>query len=242
MKSTIASYPEVLMVDATYKLNELRMPLYLMIVVDSNGQSEIVGAFLTAIETQEAITKMVQVFKSHNPNWSQTNVIISDKDFTERAVFQKEFPTASLIICLFHTLRSLKREVTCEKLGLLPGERDHALELLTELAYLSSSQQYDDHYKDLKMSGLKSVIEYYDTNWHPIRHQWVEYFKGANFTVGEHTNNRLESINAKVKSVCSKYASLSTFFDQFFAVLSCLRNERDHFNGFGKEEGVHIST
>ena len=80
-----------------------------MIVVDSNGQSEIVGAFLTAIETQEAITKMVPVFKSHNPNWSQTNVIISDKDFTERAVFQKVFPTASLIICIFHTLRSLKR-------------------------------------------------------------------------------------------------------------------------------------
>ncbi len=76
MKSTFASYPELLMVDATYKLNELRMPLYLMIVLDSNGQSEIVGAFLTAIETQEAITKMVQVFKSHNPNWSQTNVII----------------------------------------------------------------------------------------------------------------------------------------------------------------------
>ncbi len=65
MKSTFASYPEVLMVDATYKLNELRMPLYLMIVVDSNGQSEIVSAFLTAMVTQEAITKMVQVFKSH---------------------------------------------------------------------------------------------------------------------------------------------------------------------------------
>ena len=56
----------------------------------------------------------------------------------------------------------------------------------------------------------------------------MECFKGANFTAGEWTNNRLESINAKVKSVCSKYANLSTFFDQFFAVLSCLRNERDH--------------
>lgn len=83
-------------------------------------------------------------------------------------------------------------------------------------------------YKDLKMSGLKSVIDYFDANWHPVRHQWVECFKGANFTLGERTNNRLESINAKVKSVCSKYASLSTFFDQFFLVLACLRNERDH--------------
>ena len=31
-----------------------------------------------------------------------------------------------------------------------------------------------------------------------------------------------------MKSVCSKYASLGTFFDEFFAVLRCLRNERDH--------------
>ena len=45
MKSSFVSYPEVLMIDATYKLNELRMPLYLMIVLDGNGQSEIVAVF-----------------------------------------------------------------------------------------------------------------------------------------------------------------------------------------------------
>lgn len=228
MKLNFASYPEVLMIDATYKLNDLRMPLYLMMIVDANGQSEIIATFLTVFETEDAITKMAEKFKSHNDNWPQTKVIISDKDFTERMVFKKEFPAASLIICLFHTLRTLRREVTCDKLGILPGERDHALELLTKLAYSSSPQEYDNHYKDLKESGLKSVILYYDANWHPIRYEWVECYKGANFTAGEHTNNRLESINAKVKSVCSKYASLCTFFDQFFAVLSSLRNERDH--------------
>ena len=55
----------------------------------------------------------------------------------------------------------------------------------------------------------------------------MECFKGESFTLGERTNNRLESINGKVKSVCS-YVSLSKFFDQFFAVLSSLRIERDH--------------
>lgn len=168
MKFNFCSYPEVLMIDATYKLNELRMPLYIMLVVDSNGQSEIVAVFLTASETEEAILKMAQAFKSHNANWSQTTVIISDKDFVERAVFQREFPEARLMICLFHTLRSLRREVTCDKLGLLPGERDHALEILTNLAYSFSADQYADNYKDLTTSGLKSVIEYYNTNWHPI--------------------------------------------------------------------------
>ncbi len=58
MKTNFASFSELLMVDATYKLYELRMPLYLLLVVDGNGQSEIVGSFLTAIETKEAITKI----------------------------------------------------------------------------------------------------------------------------------------------------------------------------------------
>ena len=111
----------------------------------------------------------------------------------------------------------MKREVTCEKLGLRPGERDHALEILTKLAYSSSTDEYDQHFLELQGCGLRSVIAYYNTIWHPICQQWVECY-----------NNCLESINAKIKSVCSKYASLSTFFEEFFAVLACLRNEQDH--------------
>lgn len=83
MKSIFTAYPEVLMVDATYKLNELRMPLYILLVVDSNGQSEIIAAYLTALETEGAIMKMVQSFKSNNSAWLATRVIISDKHFTE---------------------------------------------------------------------------------------------------------------------------------------------------------------
>ena len=60
MKSVFDSYPEVILVDATYKLNNLRMPLYLMMCIDANGQGEIVLMFLTTMETEEAITKMAK--------------------------------------------------------------------------------------------------------------------------------------------------------------------------------------
>lgn len=228
MKAAYAAYPEVLFLDATYKLNNLRMPLYIFLVVDGNGQSEIIGIFITSLETEDAITQMVQAFKTSNPRWEMTRVVMTDKDFIERNVFRKEFPKSSLVICLFHTLRSMKREITCEKLHIRIGEREHALELLQKLAYSKSHAQYTEHYQLLTQSGLQSVISYYNNNWHPIRHQWVECYKGLNFTLGESTNNRLESINAKIKSVCSRHVNLSTFFEQFFSVLSCLRNERDH--------------
>ena len=47
MKSVFSSYPEVLLVDATYKLTNLKMPVYLMMSIDGNGQDEIVLVFLT---------------------------------------------------------------------------------------------------------------------------------------------------------------------------------------------------
>ena len=154
--------------------------------------------------------------------------MITDKDFVEQSAFNEEFPHVAMHICLFHALRSMRREVTCEKLGLRPGERDHALELLTSLAYAKSEEEYDKHYKTLVETCPPSLTTYYNSNWHVIRNEWVECFKSFSFTLGERTNNRLENINGKIKSVCSRHASLSKFFDHIFAVLSTLRNERDH--------------
>lgn len=204
MKSVFSSYPEVLLIDATYKLTNLRMPVYLLMSIDGNGQGEIVMVFLTALETEEAITKMMKAFKTANPAWEKTKIVMSDKDFNERAVVRKEFPHASLQICLFHTLRSFRREITTEKMSIRPGERDHALEIITKLAYSKSETEYNEHYQDLQLSGLKNVVSYYNANWHEIRHEWVDCFKGESFTLGERTNNRLESINGKIKSVCSR--------------------------------------
>lgn len=50
MRTTFASYPELLLIDATYKLNDLNMPLYVLMIVDGNGESEIVCLWLTQFE------------------------------------------------------------------------------------------------------------------------------------------------------------------------------------------------
>ena len=56
----------------------------------------------------------------------------------------------------------------------------------------------------------------------------VSKLKAFSFTFGERTNDRLENVNGKIKSVCSQHANLSKFFDGIFAVLSILHNERSH--------------
>jgi zinc finger SWIM domain-containing protein 3 len=43
MQAFFEKFPEVLFIDATYKLNDLRLPLFVLMCVDGNGESEIIA-------------------------------------------------------------------------------------------------------------------------------------------------------------------------------------------------------
>ena len=83
MKQFFSAYPELLCIDATYKLLELRFPLYLMLVEDGNGSSEIAAAFLLLEETEASMVKVMDIFKKKNTAWESVRVIMTDKDVTE---------------------------------------------------------------------------------------------------------------------------------------------------------------
>jgi zinc finger SWIM domain-containing protein 3 len=216
MKDVFAAYPELICIDATYKLLELRFPVYILLVEDGNGQSEIAAVFLMLEETEESMSKMINIFKNNNPNWMSIRVLMGDKDLTQRDVLAQAFPSANLLICLFHTFRSFRREITAERMGITSGQRVMCLEILQQLAYSTSEIKYQEIYSRFCDIAPPTVCEYFNNNWHPIRQQWV---MGMIYTTGNflnRTNNRLESLNAKLKSVISRYSSLEQFVDNFF--------------------------
>ena len=51
-------FPEMLFIDATHKLNELRMPLYVLLVEGGNCESQIVSLWLVASEDAVTIKSM----------------------------------------------------------------------------------------------------------------------------------------------------------------------------------------
>ena len=71
-------------VDATYKLIELRFPLYIMLVEDGNGQSEIVAVIMVLQETDSTISKMVDLFKKHNSSWERVRVRVIMTDMKDQ--------------------------------------------------------------------------------------------------------------------------------------------------------------
>lgn len=90
-------------------------------MVDSNGQSEIVGFCLLTSEDLETVSNMATTFKSFNPIWKNIKCIMADKDFTEHNEFKNQFASTKILICIFHCLRSMSREITCEKMNITSG-------------------------------------------------------------------------------------------------------------------------
>ena len=73
-------------------------------------------------------------------------MLATDKDMTERDVLAAEFPSAEFIICLFHTFHSFCQEVIVNKMGITSSQRNMYLELLREMAYATSEENYQGIY------------------------------------------------------------------------------------------------
>lgn len=48
---------------------------------------------------------------------------------------------------------------------------------------------------------MRAAVDFFETNWLPIKVEWATCYKIARFTLEEFTNKMLESMNGKIKSV-----------------------------------------
>jgi len=138
-QNTYSRFPELLLIDATYKLNNLKMPLYILMVVDGNEESEVIALWLVSSEDEPTISFLMDVFKKYNDT-STTQCVMANKDMTERDVITEKLPNAYLLICLFCTLRSFRHEITTEKMGITAGQRVTVLDLISKLAYAQNEE------------------------------------------------------------------------------------------------------
>ena len=83
MHSMYNRFPEVLIVDATHKVNSNNIPLYGLMIMDGNGESQLAAAFIVQKEDKPTLRRMIQTFKELNPTWQDTEVVAADKDFVE---------------------------------------------------------------------------------------------------------------------------------------------------------------
>lgn len=116
MRNGFKNYPEIVFVDAIYKTNDRRLPLYFICVEDLNGYTEVAGFFRCVSEDEDTIRSPFNRFVVHSGSEHilRTSAVMTEEDFTERKVVREIFSTTNFYIRLFHVLRTFKRNHTGE--------------------------------------------------------------------------------------------------------------------------------
>lgn len=96
-----------------------------------------------------------------------------------------------------------------------------------KMAYSRSSAEYDKLYEELIAMKLPLVTEYFNLNWHHIKSEWTLHGKNEWNNYMNYTNNRLESLNQKLKIIGTHYASLLDFFDNIIQSYAVIYSEKD---------------
>lgn len=166
MKEFFDAFPELLMFDGTFSLNDRRMPLIVLLVVDGNGESQIAGFFIVKSENAAALNYLFTHFKTENPSWEKVEVILTDKAMANRNAIETQFPGVAHHLCIFHVAQIFDREITVLKRNITKEEREICVYILNQMIYAQDEQRYNQLYNDLENTEcesnfLSSIFYYY---------------------------------------------------------------------------------
>ena len=93
-------------------------------------------------EDAASVKWLVETFQKHNPKVSLTRLVMTDKDINEQDVI-KLLPHVKVMICLFHSLKTFKREINVEDMNITMTQKNAALEFISKIAYSQSESEFD---------------------------------------------------------------------------------------------------
>ena len=105
MKALYQRYGVILFIDGTYNVNKNKYAVYLIVVRDCHGHSQIVAWAVLAHERFVLIDTFFDVFAKNN-DVSINKTIVIDKDLTERKSIENHFPNSTVFYCKFHCIQS----------------------------------------------------------------------------------------------------------------------------------------
>ena len=210
MRQIFEKFPEVLLVDGTYNVNAIRMPLYCFMAEDGFGKGRVVFYAATCEEDATHLQKMVQMFKESNPNWNSIRIVVIDKDFTEWKVLKEELPDATILFCQWHVIKALFKKV-CD-LDVPKDKREPLRTLLRAVVYSANEEDYAETKKKIFDASNEEFQQYYNNNWEDCQSMWVSYKRNGYMHLANTTNNRLESHNQKLKDLTQRSSTLCEMF------------------------------
>ena len=169
MKEFYRRYSNMLFVDSTYNLNDVKYPALVLVVQDEDGQSYPVCVIILAYERKSLFDECFGMFVEENKEYAdKTEAIMIDKDLKEDDMLSKHFPKAQILYCVWHVIKTFKKNF---------AKNSSELSLLTEMIYSVTLEKYNELVSKFKSVASTIGLKYFVENWENCTTKWVKYHR-----------------------------------------------------------------
>ncbi|XP_016842759.2 uncharacterized protein LOC107981401 isoform X1 [Nasonia vitripennis] len=188
--------------------------------------TEIVSVCIVSTEDESVVRWFIECFKKHHSEACRnTKSFMGDKDKTLRKVIKEMFQVP-MYICMFHSKQAFHNALSPKKMKLSNEDREFCLKIFQKMVYSKSFQEYEKHLTEFYAFAPTDIIGYFNMYWKNCYDEWV-YFEMFACNYGNGTNNRLESVNQKLKLHLRKHIALLQFFISLFDYFKLSNYEKD---------------
>jgi hypothetical protein len=169
-KAKAQRFPEVLVIDATYSTNTLKMPFVNIVGVSNLGQTKlrsfaIAGAWVTREDEQSMTWIMLALKELVFDNGVYPNTFVTDNQLTINSAIDGIFPSSKRLLCTWHMKNNFKTNLRKlfsddEQWEALAGAVDKLIHCHNQEQYESAINSYQK--ATLACSKPKTAQEYLD--------------------------------------------------------------------------------
>ncbi|NXJ70975.1 ZSWM3 protein, partial [Rostratula benghalensis] len=220
MKSSFVQFPESLLLHRV--LSEEGRVLYAFIAESKEQVGKVVHLSLLKEDTGHSVRKMLTVFKEFNPEWQKVQAVFMDMSFFHKAILQEVFPSAQVLLSIYHTVRLLKKNA--EEAEISSSSRQSLMLALQEAAFAPSAANLDALSRLAKCVVSPELYNYLRANWfscEPLRCTPAE--EGLGFH-GTHMDS-LDLLTCQTSSLFGQQPPLEASILRFMECVGSLDSE-----------------
>lgn len=199
MAQLAEKYPEVFFFDGTYKKNKEGYVLHSILCEDGTSHGRPVCYAFVQRETSEILKSFLETFLSLNPIIKKKcKVALMDKDLNEMNIITQLLPECRILLCSWHVLKYLHTKVMQQDSKSIDKK---SVKDITKLVFAHTVDTYEENLLNLEtlLKDDRTLLEYFYKNWHSCKSMWVHAYRSNVNSLGNNTNNWMESHNQKLK-------------------------------------------
>ncbi|KAM4691837.1 zinc finger SWIM domain-containing protein 3 [Rhinophrynus dorsalis] len=232
MSGFFEKFPESLLLHRVS--SELDYILYAFLVESKERVAKVVHFSFVKHEGAKDISKMLNIFKGFNTEWQKVKVIFIDKLFAHTAVLKECFPSAQVLLSVYHMARLIERSLNGRE-----ASKVWLRKLLNDAINHTSPDKLSLLSEKLKHRMDEELYSYLTTNWFSCEMLWYMHVKK-----GLHScNTYMDSLDLVTSKICSLYKeqnSMVSGIQKFVENADCfnskgLENQSDGSLGFSKQ-------